>query len=119
MKALEKDRGRRYESVGALATDVERYLNGEPIDACPPSRAYRIHKAIGRNRTLAAAIVAVMASLLIGLAVAIYASLVAEQRRIDAVRESSRAKTIAQVLYEMLEPADPSMGRDENYTVRE
>ena len=41
MKALEKDRDRRYETANALAADVERYLNDEPVQACPPSAAYR------------------------------------------------------------------------------
>src|SRR5262249_31799604 len=42
MKALEKDRNRRYESAGALARDVQRYLNDEPVQACPPSVLYRL-----------------------------------------------------------------------------
>ena len=37
MKALEKDRGRRYETASGLARDVERYLADEPVEACPPS----------------------------------------------------------------------------------
>src|SRR5205085_11196184 len=44
MKALEKDRDRRYESASAFAADVERYLADEPVEACPPSRAYRVRK---------------------------------------------------------------------------
>src|SRR5262249_46892416 len=42
MKALEKDRNRRYESASALTADVERYLRDEPVQACPPSVAYRL-----------------------------------------------------------------------------
>src|SRR5579871_6582795 len=44
MKALEKDRDRRYESASALAAEVQRYLNEEPVDACPPSAGYRLRK---------------------------------------------------------------------------
>src|SRR5581483_4521535 len=44
MKCLEKDRNRRYESASALAADVHRYLNDEPVLACPPSAAYRLRK---------------------------------------------------------------------------
>ena len=44
MKALEKDRSRRYESANELAKDVQRYLSDEPVEACPPSRAYRLRK---------------------------------------------------------------------------
>jgi serine/threonine protein kinase/tetratricopeptide (TPR) repeat protein len=50
MKALEKDRNRRYESASAFAADVERYLNDEPVLACPPSAAYRFRKFARRNK---------------------------------------------------------------------
>src|SRR5947207_6012422 len=41
MKALEKDRNRRYESASAFAADVQRYLNDEPVLACPPTMSYQ------------------------------------------------------------------------------
>src|SRR5262249_42864924 len=44
MKALEKDRTRRYETAGALARDLERYLNEEPVEAGPPSAVYKLRK---------------------------------------------------------------------------
>jgi serine/threonine-protein kinase len=50
MKALEKDRDRRYESASALAADVQRYLADEPVQACPPSTAYRLRKLIRRHK---------------------------------------------------------------------
>jgi serine/threonine protein kinase/WD40 repeat protein len=50
MKALEKDRTRRYETATALARDIERYLNDEPVEACPPSTFYRIRKFVRRRR---------------------------------------------------------------------
>jgi serine/threonine protein kinase len=50
MKALEKDRNRRYESASAFAADVQRYLNDEPVLACPPSAAYRFRKFARRNK---------------------------------------------------------------------
>jgi WD40 repeat protein/serine/threonine protein kinase len=58
MKALEKDRNRRYESAGAFAADVRRYLNDEPVQACPPSAGYRLGKFLRRNkgRALASAL---------------------------------------------------------------
>src|SRR5262249_37247304 len=46
MKALEKDRNRRYESAHAFATDVWRHLGDEPVQACPPSASYRIRKVL-------------------------------------------------------------------------
>jgi len=50
MKCLEKDRARRYETATALAADVDRYLNDEPVQACPPSMWYRLGKFARRNR---------------------------------------------------------------------
>jgi serine/threonine-protein kinase len=50
MKALEKDRDRRYESASAFAQDVQRYLNDEAVAACPPSAGYRLRKYARRNR---------------------------------------------------------------------
>jgi serine/threonine protein kinase/tetratricopeptide (TPR) repeat protein len=50
MKCLEKDRNRRYETVGALAADVQHYLRDEPVQACPPSTAYRFQKFARRNK---------------------------------------------------------------------
>src|SRR4051812_7565253 len=50
MKALEKDRGRRYESAGAFADDVERYLTDEPVLACPPTTMYKLHKFARKHK---------------------------------------------------------------------
>ena len=50
MKALEKDRNRRYETASALAADVQRYLADEPVQACPPSARYRFRKFARRNK---------------------------------------------------------------------
>jgi eukaryotic-like serine/threonine-protein kinase len=52
MKALEKDRNRRYESASAFAADVQHYLSDEPVEACPPSARYRLKKYVRRNRRL-------------------------------------------------------------------
>ena len=50
MKALEKDRTRRYETASNLARDVQRYLHDEPVEACPPSLHYRFGKFWRRHR---------------------------------------------------------------------
>jgi serine/threonine protein kinase len=54
MKCLEKDRTRRYETANALARDIERYLNEEPVEASPPSAGYRLRKFARKNRKLLA-----------------------------------------------------------------
>src|SRR5438876_233961 len=50
MKCLEKDRTRRYETANSFAADVQRYLNDEPVQACPPSASYRLRKFVRRNK---------------------------------------------------------------------
>ena len=67
MKALEKDRNRRYESAGVLADDVERHLADEPVNARPASSWYRLQKFAVRNRALVASSAAVLITLVIGL----------------------------------------------------
>jgi serine/threonine protein kinase/tetratricopeptide (TPR) repeat protein len=72
MKALEKDRNRRYESASALAADVQRYLHDEPVQACPPTVAYRLRKFVRRNKGVIAvglAGISVVLLAIIGLAV--------------------------------------------------
>ncbi len=64
MKTLEKDRSRRYETASGFAMDVQRYLNDEPVQACPPSVGYRLRKFARRNRT-ALATAAVVATALV------------------------------------------------------
>jgi tetratricopeptide (TPR) repeat protein len=64
MKALEKDRNRRYETANGFAMDVQRYLADEPVVACPPSAAYRLRKFAQRNRAALLTMVLVGAALL-------------------------------------------------------
>jgi tetratricopeptide (TPR) repeat protein len=66
MKALEKDRNRRYDTAGGLAADVERYLKDEPVQACPPSAGYRLRKFVRRNKGPMLAVAAVFAALTAG-----------------------------------------------------
>ncbi|HKW28637.1 MAG TPA: serine/threonine-protein kinase [Verrucomicrobiae bacterium] len=67
MKAMEKDRSRRYETANGLAMDMTRYLNNEPVMARPPSRRYRLQKLVRRNRAVFVSIAAVAATLILGL----------------------------------------------------
>jgi WD40 repeat protein/serine/threonine protein kinase len=66
MKALEKDRNRRYESSSALAADVQRYLGNEPVLACPPSAWYRFRKLARRNRRALVTVSALTLAALVG-----------------------------------------------------
>jgi WD40 repeat protein/serine/threonine protein kinase len=86
MKALEKDRTRRYETANGLARDIERFLNAEPVEACPPSAAYRFRKFARRNRAALTTAAMVLVTAVVGLAVS--TALIAEQR--NTAQEAAR-----------------------------
>jgi serine/threonine protein kinase/tetratricopeptide (TPR) repeat protein len=62
MKALDKDRNRRYETANGFSMDIQRYLADEPVQACPPSTGYRLRKFLRRNKrpVLAVGIIALL-----------------------------------------------------------
>ena len=66
MKAMEKERSRRYESASGLAADLKRYLDGEPIEARPVSGLYRATRYISRNKAVVTSSALLVCSLLIG-----------------------------------------------------
>ncbi len=68
MKAMEKDRTRRYATAQELAQDIGRHLRNEPVAASPPSASYRLHKMVRRNRGTFVAASLVMGSLVLGIA---------------------------------------------------
>jgi serine/threonine protein kinase/Tol biopolymer transport system component len=70
LKAIEKDRNQRYQTVGELAADIERYLAELPITAGPPSRLYRLRKAARRHRTKVVAATLVISATVFGAAAA-------------------------------------------------
>ena len=81
MKALDKDRRRRYETVNALAADVKRHLNNEPVVARPPSTAYRLQKAWRRNQLAFTAAAVMAAALVVGTAVSSWQAIEAGRAR--------------------------------------
>jgi serine/threonine protein kinase len=92
LKALEKDRNRRYETASAFAADVERYLADEPVLACPPSAWYRFGKFARRNRAQLALAVALGLLLAVGGAFGWYSDRQATQRRAEADRRAARTE---------------------------
>src|SRR6516225_9627049 len=67
MKALEKDRSRRYETANGLALDVQRYLGNEAISARPPSTLYKFQKTVARNKLMFSGIGLIMLLLMVSL----------------------------------------------------
>ena len=95
MKALEKDRTRRYESASAFAQDIKRYLGNEAVLACPPSAAYVFQKLVRRHRLAFAAGTAVAASLVIGLSVSTWLFFKEKAAAERAVKAEQQAKADA------------------------
>ena len=98
MKALEKDRNRRYETASAFAADVERYLQDEPVQACPASAGYRLCKFFRRYKgpvtagaALAVLLVLGIVGTSIGLAWALRAEKLATDRLLEITKEKERA----------------------------
>jgi serine/threonine protein kinase/tetratricopeptide (TPR) repeat protein len=99
MKALEKDRSRRYESASAFAADVERYLADEPVLAGPPSAGYRLRKFVRRNRgpVLAAAVVVLL------LVAGIVSTSIGFARAVAARRAEAAQAAVARAVNEFLQ----------------
>ena len=115
MKALERDRTRRYDTANALAADIARYLADEPVLANPPTLGYRLSKALRRNRGLVTAVSLVLVGLTVGLVWALFekgradeTALLAEERYDEIIRLAdlhrvAEYRETAQSLW----PADP------------
>jgi tetratricopeptide (TPR) repeat protein len=91
MKALEKDRSRRYESASALAADVQRYLNDEAVAACPPSAGYRLRKYWRRNRRVLVTVGIVAFALVAATAVSTWQAVRAWEAQRQAEASGQRA----------------------------
>ncbi len=102
MKTLEKDRNRRYETANGFAADVQRYLNDEPVQACPPSAGYRFRKFARRNKRILAMAGVLALALIAGTAVSAWQAIRATeaeglaQTRLQAETEAQNA-TAAQL----------------------
>src|SRR5215470_406976 len=93
MKALEKDRTRRYQTANGLALDVEHFLANEPVSARPPSSAYRLEKAIRRNKLVFGAAAAVGAALVVGIVMSTWQMMEARNARNDERRRRIEAQS--------------------------
>jgi eukaryotic-like serine/threonine-protein kinase len=112
MKALEKDRTRRYGTPSELAADITHYLNNQPVAARPASTSYRLRKYVHRH-SVAVAVAAAFVLLLAGVAV-----LQAVQLR-RTTRERDRANRITEFMTGMFKQSSPSEARGNSVTARE
>jgi serine/threonine protein kinase/tetratricopeptide (TPR) repeat protein len=119
LKAMEKDRTRRYETVNGLALDIIRHLNNEPVLARPPSTTYKLQKMISRHK-IGFGFTVAMAVLIVGFAIVMTiasARIAAERDR--AEEEAAKATAINAFLQDTLGSANPIEGSDRGITVLE
>ena len=100
MKCLEKDRNRRYETANSFAADLRRYLDDEPVQACPPSARYRFGKFARRNNRILATAAAAVLTLCLGTAISVWLAIRASHAEILAEKrlgaeKQARAEAVA------------------------
>ncbi len=93
MKALEKDRNRRYDTPGSFAEDIERYLHDEAILARPPSMPYKVKKFAQRNRATVITTATIAASLILGIVLTSWQAV----RALAAEERATRAQAQAEI----------------------
>jgi eukaryotic-like serine/threonine-protein kinase len=99
MKALEKDRTRRFDTANALAADLQRFLNNEPVEARPPSNVYRFQKLVRRNKMAFAAVAGIVAALVLGMGLSLNLYVkerAALRRAIEAEKEEASLRKTAE-----------------------
>ncbi len=110
MKALEKDRQRRYETASGLAMDIQRFLAGESVSAAPPSAGYRFRKFVRRHRaavTAAGLVAAALVAAVVG---------ISWQAR-EARAQRDKAERVAEFMAEMLRGVEPGVARGRDTTM--
>ena len=117
-KAMKKAPKERYPSVAALAEDLQRYLDDEPVLAQRDSLAYRASKFVQRNRLAVSAASAVVLALVAGLVLALWQARVAIHARDEALAQQQRADRVKEFLVDVFEQADPTHTQGEKITAR-
>ena len=119
LKALEKDRTRRYSSAAELGADVRRHLEHHPVLASPPSRLYRTRRFIRRHRAGAVAVAVIVVAMLGGTSLALWQAARARVAEAQARDEASTARQVTDFLIDLFEVSNPSEALGNTITARE
>ena len=118
MRTLEKDRTRRYGTPTELADDVDRYLSDQPVEACPPSSAYRLRKFARRNRALFATSAAVALVMLLAVVTSSWFAWEYYSKNVELQKETARAEAAERVSSEQVTRLDAAK-RELEVTLRD
>jgi serine/threonine protein kinase/tetratricopeptide (TPR) repeat protein len=118
-KTLEKEPGRRYPSAAALADDLRRWQNHEPITARPPTFRYQFSRFARRNQAAVIGAAGMLIALVGGILATSRQAYVAQRERARAEQESAVARETSEFLREMLSSVDPARARGQIVTVRQ
>src|SRR5262249_25247028 len=118
LKALEKDRDRRYRSASELADDLKRYQAAEPISARPPSLAYQLRMVTRRNRALVTLSSGALLLLLAAILGTTWGLVEVNAARTRAITQAANAKALNDFITDMLTLASPARSRGNRVTVR-
>ena len=110
LKALRADPARRYRGAAELGADVQRHLDGLPVEARPESRAYRVGKFVRRNRAAVAAAAVALLAVVGGAGAALW-------QAAEARAEADRAETVSGFLTGLFSEADPDEAQGDTLTV--
>ena len=126
LKAMRKDRTRRYRSASELADDIRNYLRGDPLIAGPESRAYRLKKFVSRNRMLVASVATILVVLVTAVIVSTAFAIKESHARAEALasgREAERQAEISRAVSDflrddLLSSVDPYVAQGREVSVR-
>jgi serine/threonine protein kinase/tetratricopeptide (TPR) repeat protein len=119
LKALEKDRTRRYASASELAHDIRRHLRHEPVLASPPSTAYRLAKFVRRHRGVVTATSVAFLAVVAGLVTTSVSLLTTVRAERKATQEAATAKEVTDFMVSLFEVSDPYQLQGDSVTARE
>ena len=119
MRAIAKDRTRRYETANSLAMECRRYLKHEPVLARPPSPGYLLQRFVRRNRNSVIAASIALLAILAGAAAATIGFVRATNAEQAAIRDAETARQTTEFLVELFRVSDPSEARGNTITARE
>jgi tetratricopeptide (TPR) repeat protein len=119
MKALEKERERRYGSPNELADDIGRHLEDQPVVAGPPDASYRVKKFVQRHRIMVAAASLVLAALVVGLGLAVWGLARATRAEAAARQDEAAARRVADFMVQLFEAPDPTLAQGKDVSARD